>query len=266
MNIRTVFFSVGVIAALLIFSGCVSTPPAGTGLQLEAEVSMLQEQSEQIIAEVQKRNSRGADRIIPADELIIEVWMRDRKTQFDGFPFRRQVPSSGRIFIPSMGLTMVTGKTDAEVKVLLSEHFDKILKNATVVVEHGRELVQGQPVLGKSYVSLLGWVVKPGLYTLEPGLTTLRDLVANGGGMKEFANTRRVYVVRGDVDDPQIMKIDFARIRIGKAHNIILFHNDAVYVPPVRMWRGYDFIRIVLLPLTAVRDAVGFVLPWTTTN
>lgn len=265
MNIRPLFPYCGpALAVLLVFPGCASTPtPAGSDRQFDAEISMVQEQSEQIIAEVQS-NPRGEDRIIPNDELTVEVWMRDQKTQFAGFPLNRTVPGSGGVFIPHIGLTTVTGKTDNEVKVLLSEYFDKILNDATVVVEHSRKRIEGQPVQGISYVSLLGWVQKPGLYELEPGVTTLRDVIATAGDMKEFADTKGVYLVRGPVDDPEVIKINFARVRVGRnlAQNYVLHHNDAIYVPPVRMWNVYDFIRIVLLPITAVRDAVGFFLPY----
>jgi hypothetical protein len=38
--------------------------------------------------------------------------------------------------------------------------------------------------------------------------------------------------------------------------NVRLHHNDAVYVPPARLWRAYETIRAALLPITAVRDAI----------
>lgn len=264
MRMRAFFTYLLPLMTLLACSGCASRPPAPSSdeaQQIAAEISMLQEQSDQIIAEVQKRDMQGGDRIMPNDELTIEVWMRDRKTQFAGFPLHRDVPGSGKLFIPHIGVTVVTGKTDDELKALLSEHFDRILKEATVVVEHSRRVMPGragQPVRGMHQVSLLGWVGRPGLYALEPGLTTIRDLIATAGDTKQYANTKRIYVVRGDLDDPQVVKVNLAKVLTGKdtKQNIVLYHNDAVYVPPIRMWKTYDVIRIILLPLSAVRDAI----------
>lgn len=223
--------------------------------------------------------SNDTSRIRPGDELTIQVWKHDKITQLSGFPLQQDVPDAGSVFLPSLGLVEVTGKTDGEVRDLLAGHFSKILADATIVVGHkgrvsaagwqapphiivshasgtsaGGLLQPGKAPLGR--VVLMGWGGRSGIYPLEVGLT-IRDLIAQTGGFWEYADTHNVYIVRGNVQDPEIITINVARIMAGKdlEKNILLQANDAVYIPPINMWRVYDVIRKVLLPVKAVRDA-----------
>lgn len=252
------------LAAIIVCSGCASTQQASSQKQsplIEAEIKMLNEQGKRIIAEVDKLDTKGFGRFEPTDILTVQVWLRDRKTQFGGFPLQQMVPQSGQVFIPGIGLTEVAGKTSAELKTLLSLYFDTILRGSTVVVEHTQKQIQGrewrQSILAVRHVTVMGWVRRAGICPIEPGVTVL-DAIAFAGGLAEFANVRKIYLIRGSIDDPEVIRINLAKILTGKApsQNIALEPNDAIYVPPVGMWKAYDVIRKALLPITGVRDAV----------
>lgn len=214
-------------------------------------------------------------KILPGDEVTIQVWRRDKTTQFTGFPLLQKVPDSGRVFIPGIGQTDMGGKTDGEIQTALFDHFSRILVEPTVIVSHkGGAPVQqdSQPIIVVSHerktaegaksqkygrVVLMGWANAQGLYSLEEPLT-VRDLIAKAGGFGEYANKRRVYVVRGNPRDPEIIVVNVYRMFVGKdlETNILLQPNDAVYVPPVEMWKIYDVVRKILLPVSAVRDTL----------
>lgn len=244
--------------ALSLSSGCMTTKAEADAAKVE--FMMLNMQSEQIISEINQPKESATEFIMASDNLIIQVWLRDKKTQFTGFPVQQEIPRSGEVFIPNIGVITVLGKTDEQIKAILSEHFDKILVDATLVVEHSQKIRPNQQntVQEGRYVSVMGWVRKPGLYPLGQGSMTLRDAIAVAGGSEQFAAKRRVYLVRGDIKKPKVIQIDLENIQRGKdiSSNFTLFHNDAIYVPPVKMWKAYDVIRTALLPITGVRDAL----------
>lgn len=231
-----------------------------------------------LVDHFRQAGSNDTSRILPGDELTVQVWKHDKITQLAGFPLSQTVPDSGSVFLPSLGLFAVSDKTDGELQNLLTGHFGKILVDATVVVSRkGREptgqrapphvivnhapatatgqLQSGRAPLGR--VILMGWGGKAGIYPLEAGLT-LRDLIAKTGGFWDYADTHKVLIVRGSIQDPELITVDVARILVGQDldKNVLLQANDAVYVPPINMWKIYDVIRKVLLPIQAVRDAI----------
>jgi protein involved in polysaccharide export with SLBB domain len=244
--------------------------------EIAAETKLLEEQSQKIIAQINAATGAvavaSADLIQPGDEISMQVWLRDRRTQFAGFPLHQTVPDSGRIFVPQLGLTDVAGKTDGQLQTILSAQFNRILQEAVVIVEHSGGNRPKTSVVAQAFtaaktsdtrkvphVTIMGWVGAPNIYELEPGWT-LRDAVARAGGLKEFANKSKVFLVRGSIQKPQVILVNLQKILTGKelAQNVLLLPNDAIYVPPVKMWVTYDIIRTILLPLTAVRDSVWF--------
>ncbi len=243
--------------ALINITGCASTPQTtGNNPQIDSEIQMLKEQSARIIAEA-KLQKNAADIIRQNDTISIQVWLRDKKNQMQGFPLKEKIPGSGSIFIPDIGPTKIIGRTDAELTEQLTLHFGKILNEPTVVVEHEQESNAKQADLTERHVTIMGWIKQPGLHPFREGMT-IRDLVAAAGGTTIFANTKGIYVVRGSVDNPEVIRVNLKKIVKGEniEGNVHIEPNDAVYVPSVAMWKAYDVIRIALLPLSAVRDAV----------
>ena len=251
-----------VMALTLVISACSSTKPL-TSADQEAELKLLNEQSMGIIASVKKEQPVNSNQIMPGDELVIQVWLRDRVTQFRGFPLQQTVPASGEIFVPDFGSVIVTSKTDSELKILLSKHFEKTLREPTIIVEHAQKIAtttamsEKQAIQTVRHVVIMGWIASPNLYPFEPGMT-IRSALAQSGEVKEFADITRIFVVRGSIDKPTVIRVNLKKALLGKdmSQNILLHPNDAIYVPCIRMWIAYDVIRKALLPISAVRDAV----------
>lgn len=244
-----------ILCGLMLCAGCTSTRQQPTEA-MESELQLLNAQSAQIIAETQK-HAETFDLIRFNDNITIQIWLRDQRTQLQGFPLKQTVPNSGNIFIPDMGLTQVAGRTDAELKEILTRFFEKTLNNPTIVVEHEQKLQSADAVLSERYVTIMGWVKEPGVHPFKHGMT-IRDLIAAAGDIKPFSNPRKIYLVRGTVENPEVIRVNLPKIRKGKNMelNVVLRPNDAVYVPSVGMWKTYDFIRTMLLPVSAVRDAI----------
>ncbi len=74
------------------------------------------------------------------------------------------------------------------------------------------------------------------------------------GGYTRRAAPGSARVVRGDMEEPQVMSVNLARVALkGEAgRDIILEENDIVYVPPDAFSRvGYFFERI-LFPFSSI--------------
>jgi len=346
-------FSGPVLAfAALVLAGCASTPPDSTDRRTaEAEVKMIESQAKEIVAGIRTPSTAGEDKILvgdelavqawkydkstqlpgfpvqqmvpdsgkvfipgvglteisgktddelqaslsnhfsriqvdpdikimPGNEVTIQVWKRDKTSQLQGFPLQQMVPASGKVFIPGVGLTEIAGKTDGEIQAPLSSHFGKVLVEPTVIVSHKGKLpvVQElQPLIlvshtastsgvhrlsllstnGIGNVVLLGWAKSSGIFALEKGFT-IRDIIARGGGFNEYADQKKVYIVRGSIEKPEIILVNVANILVGRDldKNILIQPNDAIYVPPRSLWKVYDEVRMILLPVRAVRETI----------
>jgi protein involved in polysaccharide export with SLBB domain len=290
MNILNSFRIFLILMLMLIVSSCSSTNSSLQSTPAEAipqpvvpkpvisddkELKVLNEQSQKIIASTKKEQVATDDhKFAPNDQITIQVWLRDRITQFKGYPFQQVVPPSGEIFIPDVGAVTVTGKTPAELKVLVSSHFVKTLRDPTILVERIRKIEPvvtppPSPATGWTqtadrqasqlipHIIIMGWVGEPGVYPIEPGLR-IREALALTGKIDENGDYKRIYLVRGSVKNPQVMRINMNKILRGEDlnSNILLQPNDAIYVAPIKMWTAYDYIRTILMPISAVRDAV----------
>jgi protein involved in polysaccharide export with SLBB domain len=249
----------------------IQSSPSAPSSSAEAELKMLKEQSTKIIESVKKEQTKGDNQTFsPNDQLIIQVWLHDRTTQFKGYPFQQVIPPSGEVFIPDVGAVVASGKTVSELKSLITTHFTKTLREPTIMVERIRKIesvistttgwsqtADRQAAQLIPHIIVMGWVGAPGIYPLEPGLT-VREALALSGKLDENGDYKKIYLVRGSVRNPTVTRINLNKILRGDdlSKNYVLQPNDAIYVAPVKMWTAYDYIRTALLPISAVRDAV----------
>lgn len=112
------------------------------------------------------------------DRVRVKVW---REPQYsDEFT----VDAAGQVLLPRVGAVTVTGLTIGTLQDSLRERYAAYLRDPVVTVTVLRR------------VGLQGEVRAPGLYYVDPTVT-LRDVIAQGGGLTEAANPGEVDVVRG---------------------------------------------------------------------
>ena len=272
-----------------------ATQAAGTNVVSNAvnskatreELDLLSAQSKTLLAQArtQQGNTNGAaievasdivvtNRVfMPGNKILIQVWMRDNITQLSGFPIEVDVPESGRLFFPHIGLTQVEGRSASEIQAELQAKFSKILTLVTVLVIRKQEpaLVKGADSVAAAAaaavtnlpeaerpfkVVMLGRIAKPGVYTLTPG-TRLRELMAESGDIAHYGHTR-IYVVRGSADKPEVFRTDMTDIYKGidLSGNILLRAHDAIFVDSKLLWKISDFMSLLLSPILQVRDTL----------
>jgi polysaccharide export outer membrane protein len=82
-------------------------------------------------------------------------------------------------------------------------------------------------VNSRKYI-IQGEVNRPGIYSLTAPTTILEALV-NGGGFRDFANTKKIYVLRGT----QKLTFNYKEVSHGKRteQNVLVENGDQIFVP-----------------------------------
>jgi polysaccharide export outer membrane protein len=153
-------------------------------------------------------------KIGPADILNIHVWNEEK------FSGPVTVHQDGRITLPLVGDVDAGGMTPIEVQDTVSKALTKYVVKPLVTVTV-------QDVQSKKYY-LDGEVNHPGEYPL--GIpTTILEAISRAGGLQEFANAKRIYVLRGDKRLP----FNYKDVLHGKhmEQNIKVEPGDHIVVP-----------------------------------
>ncbi len=263
MNAARLFCCILAIAAAvpLLLSGC-KTTNTGTMSQGEAqaEVSLATVQSKELISEIKTTASKSVFQ--SGDKIAVQIWLKDKITQLSGYPLELEIGESGQIFMPHVGLVKLAGKSVLDIQAELQATLAKTLNNITVIVVRKAEMTSTFGREGKSTVELgrhyiiMGFINRPGLYPIEHGVR-VREAIAIAGGLAHYARAN-IYLVRGDRDKPEVMRIDLNDIFFGDnlKDNVLLTPNDAIYVSSKGLYQVADFIQLLLSPVTSVRDTL----------
>jgi polysaccharide export outer membrane protein len=150
----------------------------------------------------------------PGDVLNIKVWDEDK------FSGPVTVQQNGGITLPLVGDINTSGMTPVEIQ-------DAVAKSLTKYVTKPLVTVTVQEVGSKKYY-LDGLANHPGEYTLSVP-TTILEAISKAGGLQDFANAKKIYVLRGTEKLP----FNFKDVLRGKhmEQNIQLQSGDHVVVP-----------------------------------
>ncbi len=153
------------------------------------------------------------------DGLDINVWKEGELSKTVA------VRPDGMITLPLIGEIKAVGLTPNQLQEQLTTSLSKVLSDPQVTV-----IVVG--VNSLSY-NIMGNVAKPGYYPLNRPITIL-DAIALGGGFRDFAKEKKIYILRTSPDGKQ-QKIFFNYKQVIKgqnmAQNILLQPRDTLVVP-----------------------------------
>ncbi len=150
----------------------------------------------------------------PEDLLLIRVW---REAELSGqFPVR----PDGRISLPLVNEIQAAGMTPADLAQLIAKGLSKYMMKPEVNVA----VVQ---VNSKKYF-IIGEVQRPGSYPLTVPTTVLEALV-NAGGFRDFANPKKIILLRKG----ERLKFNYKEVIAGKRmeQNVLLESGDQIIVP-----------------------------------
>ncbi len=110
---------------------------------------------------------------------------------------------------------------------------------ATFVPQRGDKYTIGR-ILERfeNRVQLTGAVMRPGEFALEPGLTTVKELIQRADGLRKDAFTNRATIFRErDNMDTETIAFDVAKLLRGEEADIPLLRQDSVVVQSIRNLR-----------------------------
>jgi polysaccharide biosynthesis/export protein len=152
------------------------------------------------------------------DVLDISVWKEPEIT--------RTVPvrPDGKISLPLLNDVQAAGLTPAQLNAEITSSLRKFVTDpeVTVIVEQ----------INSQRVYILGEVTRPGAYPLLPGMTVLQAL-SSAGGFTQFANEKKMYVLRRVNGNQEKYFFNYKDVLNGKRpeQNIALKAGDTIVVP-----------------------------------
>jgi polysaccharide export outer membrane protein len=151
----------------------------------------------------------------PLDVLSVTVW---NDAKLSGF---FDVRPDGMISMPLIGEIKADGLTVGDLTGLIKKKL-----NATVM-EDPEVNVQVTKINSKKFY-IYGGCARQGEFPLT-GSTTVMDAFANCGGFKDFANLKKIYVLRGNKQLP----FNYKDVSHGKhmEQNIQIQNGDRIFVP-----------------------------------
>ena len=152
------------------------------------------------------------------DVLDISVWKEPEVS--------RTVPvrPDGKISLPLLNDVQAAGLTPSQLAAQLTESLKKFVANPQVTV-----IVT---TINSQRVYIMGEVIRAGAYPLLPGMTVLQGL-SSAGGFTQFANLKKIYVLRQENGKQAKLPFNYKEVVGGKNsdQNIMLKAGDTIVVP-----------------------------------
>ena len=157
-------------------------------------------------------------RIGEQDLLAITVW---REPELSGTVMVRP---DGKITLPLLNDVNASGLTPDELKNTLTEKLRPFV-NVPQVTVAVREI-------NSRKVYIIGQVGREGSYRIN-STTTVLQIIAEAGGLREFANRKGIYVLRNDNGNQTRLSFNYENVIRGKDthQNILVRPGDTIVVP-----------------------------------
>jgi polysaccharide export outer membrane protein len=154
----------------------------------------------------------------PEDVLGVIVW---READVSGDVMVRP---DGMITLPLIRDIRAAGLTPQELADRVQTALSEFVTDASVTI------VVRQ--MNSRKVFITGEVARPGAYPLVSSMTVMQ-LIAVAGGLTEFAEGKRISVMRVEAGQTKTLQFDYKNVSNGKkpAQNIVLRPGDTVVVP-----------------------------------
>ncbi len=133
-----------------------------------------------------------------------------------------EIDPSGKLIFPLIGEVQAAGLEIEKLREELTSRLKKYLVDPQVSVSRSEDSTKS--------ISVLGHVMKPGIYDYAPGSTLMR-LVSTAGGFAESANKRKIKIVRAVNGEKKVIVINSLDIINGTADDPKLESGDIIFVP-----------------------------------
>jgi polysaccharide export outer membrane protein len=153
----------------------------------------------------------------PSDVLTVTVW---KEPTLSG---EILVRPDGMITLPLLGDVQASGLTPLQLADQIAAKLKKYVQDPNVSV------VVGQ--IHSKVVYLLGEVGKKGPVEMTSGMTLL-DAIAAAGGLTDYANAKKIYILRDEAGKHERIPVHYKEALKGNSEfNLILEPGDTIVVP-----------------------------------
>lgn len=157
--------------------------------------------------------------VIGTDDVLSIMFWKDKDMSADA-----QVRPDGRIALPLINEVQAAGLTPEQLREKITEESRKYMEDAniTVVVRQ----------INSRKVFITGEVNRPGPYPLT-AKTTVIQLISMAGGLREYADSKKIVIMRSENGKSTSLKFNYKDVTAGKnlEQNIELKPGDTVVVP-----------------------------------
>ncbi|HWI20384.1 MAG TPA: polysaccharide biosynthesis/export family protein [Vicinamibacterales bacterium] len=168
---------------------------------------------------------RATDPVVPpgyvigTDDVLSIVYWKDKDMSADA-----KVRPDGRIALPLINEVNAAGLTPEELHAKIVEESKKYMEDANVTV------VVREINSRKAFIT--GEVNKPGPYPLTAP-TTVMQLISMAGGLREYANAKKIMIMRTENGKQVSLPFNYKDVANGKKldQNVQLKPGDTVVVP-----------------------------------
>ena len=212
-------FGLAILSASLV---CVMTKAYGQEpvQELADNTSATESSSSSTTTTTHPVQALDANYVIGADDILaVDVWHEKELSHV------LSVRPDGKISLPLIGELLVAGETPLQVQ-------DTITQRLKEYLEHPQVTVMVQETKSQKF-NVVGEVQRPGSFVFGHPVTVL-DAIALAGGFRDFAKTKKMYVIRAAPDGTrQRLRVNYNDVLKGKksAENLVLHSHDTVVVP-----------------------------------
>lgn len=152
-----------------------------------------------------------------SDVLTVTVWKEPTLTG------SLLVRPDGMVSMPLLGDVQACGLTPLELASAIQAKLKKFIQDPNVSVV----LTQ----IHSKTIYLLGEVAKKGPVEMTPGMTLL-EAISNAGGLTDYANSRKIYILRNQAGTHQKIPVHYKEALKGDSSlNVLLKPGDTIVVP-----------------------------------
>lgn len=157
--------------------------------------------------------------LIGTDDVLSIVYWKDKDMSADA-----QVRPDGRIALPLINEVQAAGLTPEQLREKITEESKKYMEDASITV------VVRQINSRRAFIT--GEVNRPGPYPLTSP-TSVLQLISLAGGLREYADSKKIVIMRTVNGKPTSLKFNYKDVVSGKnlTQNIELKPGDTVVVP-----------------------------------
>jgi polysaccharide export outer membrane protein len=190
----------------------------GTGKSSTHSDAMPSHADTPLPVEKEKQADPNAYIIGEQDALVITVW---KEKEISGGVVVRP---DGKITVPLVGEIKVVGMTPVQLQSVLMEKLKPFVTvpQVTVAVTEIRS----------RKIYLIGHAAREGPFTIN-GTTSVLQIIAQAGGLKDFAKRKKIYILRQHGTDQTRFDFNYDQVIKGQhiEQNILLEPGDTIVVP-----------------------------------